>query len=169
MKRIVVSGAVLALAVSGVGMSQAAPAVYKVTGGGQTLAGTSGGAGNTIAFNARGNADDADGQLQFVDRTGGRGQDQVVRHGLVDCVVVHSATDDGGEATIGGVFRDTGERFTLDVIDMGEGRDAGDVVEFRDTQAVECAERDEEDDEPEIELARGNVQVHKAKGGKGGN
>lgn len=165
MKRTVISGAVLALAIAGTGTGSAGQTQYKVTGGGQTLVGSSG-AGNTIAFNARGGsgAGNADGQLQFVDRSAGTGQDQVVRHGHVDCVAVHSFEEDGGHATVGGVFRDTGERFTLDVIDNGEGAAAeNDIIEFRDSQSPECADRSETDDEPAIELARGNVQVHKEK------
>ena len=48
----------------------------KVTGGGQILVGSSG-AGSTIAFNGQGTTTDAKGQIQFIDRSGGKGQNQV--------------------------------------------------------------------------------------------
>lgn len=160
MKRIVVSGAILALAVGSMGLAQAAPSQFKVTGGGQTLVSNQS-AGNTIAFNARGNEDAAQGQLQYVDRSAGTGQAQVVRHGIVDCVFVRSFTERGGQATIGGFFRDTSERFTLDVIDNGEGRDNTDIIEFRDEATADCSEERDDDDALTVELARGNVQVHK--------
>lgn len=160
MKRTLVCGAVLALAVAGVSSAQAAPAEFKVTGGGQTLVANQS-AGNTLAFNARGNEVDAQGQLQYVDRTAGTGQAQVVRHGIVDCVFVRSFTDRGGQATVGGYFRDTNERFTLDVIDNGEGNGNNDIIEFRDEATMDCSEERDDDDALTVELARGNVQVHK--------
>ena len=174
MKRIVVSGAVVALAVSGVGMSQAAPAVYKVTGGGQTLVGTTG-AGSTIAFTAQSagaEGEAAKGQFQLQLRDGTK----ETIHGEVSCVVVYSYTEDGGMAVIGGQSRD-GEDFRFDVVDGGEGRDASDMIRVsrggaaRDggDQGSDSALCDREDEQAETAFARGNVQVHKAKGGKGGN
>src|SRR5687768_16852989 len=59
----------------------------RATGGGQILFSTRG-AGNTIAFTAQGTATDGKGQLQFIDRSGGNGQDQVKEHGEVTCIAV---------------------------------------------------------------------------------
>lgn len=166
MKRLVLSTAVLALAVAGVSSATAAPAVYKVTGGGQTLVGTTG-AGTTIAFTAQsagseGSAAKGQFQLQFRD-----GAKETV-HGTVSCVVVVSDTDDGGTAVIGGHSR-SGEPFRFDVVDGGEGKDAADMIRVsRGDAAMDGADQgsdtalcDEEQESADTDVARGNVQVHK--------
>lgn len=47
------------------------------TGGGQVMVGTKG-AGDTIAFTAKGTVDAGDGQVQYVDREGGTDRKSVV-------------------------------------------------------------------------------------------
>ena len=137
----------------------AAPSEFKATGGGQTLIGTNG-AGNTIAFTAQGNPEAAKGQVQVIDRTAGRGQDQVKFHGIVECILV-----EGNSAEIAGQERDTGQPFTLRVVDNGEGAAAdNDLIFFDDVEDdPECESGDEDDEDPDIELARGNVQVHRVR------
>ncbi len=174
MKRIVISTAVLALACAGLSTASAAPAVHKVTGGGQTLVGTTG-AGNTIAFTAQSagaEGADAKGQFQLQLRDGTK----ETIHGTVSCVVVYSATERGGVAVIGGQSR-SGEDFRFDVVDGGEGKDAGDMIKLSrgaaardggDDDEGDTALCDTEDEAADTEFARGNVQVHKAKGGAEG-
>ena len=119
MKRTVISATILALAIGGVGVSQAAPPEgkggkpaeqtnnggFKVTGGGQIIADSAGGgAGDTVGFNAQelvGDNDETDapndlarGQFQFVPRgesTNDSAPDEKF-HGIVSCLI------SGGEA-----------------------------------------------------------------------
>lgn len=192
MKRIVISGAVLALAISGTGLSSAAPATLKITGGGQTLVPEGGGAGDTVGFNAQ--LDEASntvkGQFQFVDRTGdGTGRDGQQYHGTVTCVAAFSRPDDGGAggvAVFGGVLRDGVTPFRVDVTDSGQGEMGMDMILVQMGPAAEDgadggpansdAGSDNElcdaEDETGMALSRGNVTIHKAKGGEeqgGGN
>lgn len=175
MKRILISGAVLTLAITGVSSASAAPAVYKVTGGGQTLVPAGGGAGNTIAFSAQSQGDEgsaAKGQFQYVDRKGtGTGKGQEVVHGTVSCVVVFSRTDEGGMAVIGGTSRE-GEPFRIDVTDDGQGAHGNDMIVVRrgaaaqdggDDDSGDTALCDSEDETADVALNRGNVKIHKAK------
>ena len=172
MKRILIAGSVLAVAVAGMGTVSAAPAVHKVTGGGQTLLGTKG-AGNTIAFTAQSAGPEgsaAKGQFQIQDRSAGRGQLQETVHGTITCVVVFSNTDRGGVAVLGGFTR-TGEPVRIDVVDNGEGRSSTDMILLSRGAAAEDGADDGSDtnlcdtekEEASTELGRGNVQVHKAK------
>ncbi|MCW2607249.1 MAG: hypothetical protein JWO60_1942 [Frankiales bacterium] len=186
MKRIVVSTAVLALAIAGLGTAQAAPAVQKVTGGGQILAtdaDNGGGPGQTIAFNARGTGegetDNADGQLQFNAHDGA-----VKFHGEVTCLVVTAAQEDDTttpqdetapiSATLAGAKRDGGF-FKLTVMDVdNDGPQSGAEPLAFDPEAddANCGEPLEVDG---FELGRGNIVIHKekaaggseTKGGKG--
>jgi len=121
------------------------------TGGGQVLVGTTGGAGDTIAFTAKGTADAGDGQVQYVDRTGGTGQDQVVYHGTVTCLSVT-----GNVAKISGTWTDGGT-FGIYVEDNGEGHDATDIVTVLPDQST--CDFDDPDDDEKVALARGNAQV----------
>ena len=129
----------------------------RVTGGGQTLVGTSG-AGNTIAFTAQGNSESAKGQVQVVDRTNGTGQSQTRFHGIVDCLAV-----DGKMAEIYGHKRDDpADVFAVYVVDNGEGALAdNDIVALNDDPKSPCALEDD-DDQGETELGRGNAQVYDA-------
>lgn len=126
------------------------------TGGGQVLVGTKG-AGDTIAFTASGTVNSGNGQVQYVDRDGGTGQDQTTYHGSVDCIHVSANV-----ARISGTWRDGGA-FQLYVEDNGEGAGAdSDVVTvFPNVDEVTCDPDDfeEPDDEDKTALARGNAQV----------
>jgi hypothetical protein len=162
LKKQLLAAAAAALAVPAVAL--AAPAQDKVTGGGQTLVPSGGGPGTTIAFTAQGTGGIARGQLQYNDHAG----DKV--HGTVDCLRVASRTDDGGMAVFGGTLREdrdgNGEpdRFRVTVTDGGEGMGTTDMIAFeRVDDDVRCEEQDDEFENLPI-LARGNVQVHKAKG-----
>lgn len=135
----------------------------KVTGGGQVFfsADQNGtkptGALNTIGFNAQQTATDVKGQVQFIDRSAGKGRSQVRYHGIVDCINVM-----GNQALIGGVKRGGGPRFQMYVEDNGEGANAAgaDVITFNNKSADPNCEFDDNDNDVQIELARGNVQVH---------
>lgn len=173
MKRVLISASVLALAVTGMSQSAAAPAVYKVTGGGQTLVPADGGAGDTIAFTAQSQGAEgeaAKGQFQYVDRTGGTGKGQETVHGTVSCVVVFSSGE-GGMAAIGGYSR-SGEAFRIDVTDNGSGGGTNDMIVVRrgaaaqdgsDQDQDDTALCDEEAENADADLSRGNVTIHKAK------
>lgn len=177
MKRIIVSAAVLSLAVAGVSSAQAAPAVTKITGGGQTLVPAAGGAGDTVGFNAQvDEAGNAKGQFQYVKRNGaGNGTNQQVFHGEVTCAAVFPAGDEGGMAAFGGSLRD-GTPFRVDVTDNGQGAMGMDMILVRMGPDAEdsdgsgdtdlCDEGDRPDQLPA--LNRGNVKIHKAAGGESG-
>ena len=158
MKRLIVA----ALAASGLlvaPMAQAGSDTDRATGGGQVLFSTKG-AGNTIAFTAQGTPDDGKGQVQFIDRTAGKGQDQVKFHGIVECILVT-----GNTAEIAGHARgDTTSPFTLRVVDRGEGGAAEDDLIFFDDTADDkpCVEDENDDDDATVALARGNAQVYDA-------
>lgn len=116
MKRTVISATVLALAMSGVGVSQAAKpegkgnggqptaSGFKVTGGGQIIAEEASGAGDTVGFNAHeidgddltspGGDDAARGQFQYVPRGQSTNASAPTEkfHGVVTCLL------SGGEA-----------------------------------------------------------------------
>ncbi|MDP9406082.1 MAG: hypothetical protein M3O86_05715 [Actinomycetota bacterium] len=134
----------------------------RATGGGQILLGTQG-AGNTVAFTAQGTSQLATGQVQFVDRSAGRGRLQTTFHGIVQCLRVESAGD-VGMAKISGVNRDTGQPFELFVVDNGEGAKAtgADMVTFQEADDVSCENEDDDDDDAMTVLARGNAQVYDA-------
>lgn len=173
MKRILASTAVIGLAIAGMGTSSAAPAVTKITGGGQTLVPAEGGAGDTVGFNAQVDADgNVKGQFQYVDRTGGTGQGQTVQHGEVTCAVVFSRPtggESGGVAVFGGELRD-GTPFRVDVTDEGQGAQGMDMILVQTGPAAQDGgdhgqdtELCDEESEESFDLNRGNVTIHKAK------
>ena len=179
MKRLVIAGSVLALGITGISAGNAAPAVTKITGGGQTLVPTDGGAGDTIAFTAQtdGTAEGVKGQFQYVDRTGGTGQGQQTYHGTVTCVALLT-TDGPNFGVIGGYSGET--PFRIDIIDNGSGKandDAngtdmivvrqGEDAEDGNDQGSDTALCDNEDETADATLSRGNVTIHKAKAPKG--
>jgi hypothetical protein len=176
-KRLVIGAAVLALGIAGMSAGSAAPAVTKITGGGQTLVPTDGGAGDTIAFSAQtdGTAEGVKGQFQYVDRTGGTGAGQTVYHGTVTCVAL-LPSDGPNVGVIGGTSTE-GIPFRIDVIDNGSGKahdDANgtDLIVVRQGAAAQdggddgtdTALCDDEDETADADLSRGNVTIHKAKG-----
>jgi hypothetical protein len=133
----------------------------KITGGGQILFSTDGGAGNTIAFTAQGTNTAAKGQVQFIDRSGGKGKNQVKFHGVVDCV------ETGGNFGVASGYKkgtpadaqdDPANRFLLRVVDNGQGQDDNDMIQF-DRNTTDTCGPAEDDDEPSFELGRGNAQV----------
>jgi hypothetical protein len=173
-KRVLISAAIVALATAGISSATAAPAVYKVTGGGQITTADQKGAGSTVAFTAQSAGLEgaaSKGQFQLQLRTA-EGQETV--HGTISCVVVTSYTDKGGIAVMGGKATD-GEPFRIDVSDTGEGGDVVDLILVRrgaeaydgadndDNQSNDQKLCDEEDEKPTLMFGRGNVQVHKAK------
>ena len=145
--------AVLAVVPASVAMGGSA--TDRVTGGGQVLIGERGGAGDTIAFTAQ-DRETNKGQVQYVDR---EGASQTVLHGTVSCVRV-----DGERAEISGVWKaeDAGA-FHILVVDNGEGVTASgeDIVTVTELDDPSC-EEDDEDDDGETALARGNAQVYDA-------
>lgn len=189
MKRIVISGAVLALAISGVGVASAEKPEdqgnnggYKVTGGGQIIAEGAQGAGDTVGFNAHriGEGPEARGQFQFVPRgqSGNASAPEEKFHGVVTCLIsggeaIANEEAEGdefnealaeGSARFGGHFRDDPTRFfTVDVTDNGQGSNADDdMILVRETSEA-CGDNPEnEDNDPEqmLRLGRGNVKIH---------
>jgi hypothetical protein len=129
----------------------------KVTGGGQILVGSN--AGSTIAFNGQGTTTDAKGQVQFIDRSGGKGQAQVKHHGAVDCVEV-----DGTYGILGGYEtrrgKPTTNRFTLRVVDGGEPNMGVDMIAYTpENDDFRCGDPEASNDQPTTALGRGNAQV----------
>jgi hypothetical protein len=129
----------------------------KVTGGGQILVGSSG-AGSTIAFNGQGTTTDAKGQIQSIDRSGGKGQ-EVKIHVAVDCVEV-----DDAYGILGGFQKKNGklttDRYTLRVVDGGEPNLGVDMIAFTpENDDARCGDPEADNEEPEVALGRGNAQV----------
>ena len=173
MKRILVSGAVLALAVAGIGTAQAQNGL-KVTGGGQVFAGDAdaqgGGPGDTYGFNAQDldgdpNTEAAKGNLNIIDRTEGQGGKGVHIRGDVTCIralPLGDNEDADGVARFGGVLQDGVTYFVVDVTDNGEGNSADDdLIFYREVQPEEDGSPCDGDDETsDMRLARGNAQIH---------
>ena len=182
MKRIVISSAVLALAISGVGVASAEKPEnpgeqggYKVTGGGQIVAdGSGGGAGDTVGFNAHrlGEGPDAKGQFQFVPRgeSTNASAPKEKFHGVVTCLISGSeaianeeAEDDDnveealaeGSARFGGYLRDNPEQaFTVDVTDNGQGSNAEDDMILVRLTGEPCADNPENEDNDAEEMLK---------------
>jgi hypothetical protein len=132
----------------------------KATGGGKVIMSDDDVKASTIAFTAQGTTDVAKGQVQFIDRSAGAGQNQVKYHGVVDCLEVT-----GNRAIIGG-FRKKGDpadeedRFVLRVVDNGEPNQGQDLIQFdNETEAADTCGDDDDDTNPEFALANGNAQV----------
>lgn len=160
MKRILVGGAVLALAVAGLAPAQAQSG-FKVTGGGQALATADSssvkGPGDTYGFNAQDTDGDAGeaakGQFNSIQRTANaptaKGRGDHIK-GAVTCLVASDAQSGQGAARFGGVIRNSEftdmteptdpmaepqaytDRmiFIVDVIDNGEGGDNTDFIQY---------------------------------------
>jgi hypothetical protein len=170
MKRLIGLIAVLLLALPVAATAQngkGGQPIYQVSGGGQVIAEANlQGPGDTIAFTAQLlDSADARGQLQVVNRSGGRGQDQQIFHGRVPCVepAGEQAARFGGE----GVDRRTGEptEFVVEVTDADE--QGNDVIVFRQLRETDyddedgpCDFEDQDTDLRETRLARGNVKIH---------
>ena len=126
----------------------------RATGGGQILVGTRGGAGDTIAFTAHDRTRNP-GQVQYIDRSA-TGQERY--HGTVRCVEVT-----GNTALIAGVWTKQGAgNFNLYVEDNGEGANAleSDAIFIDEMADDPTCDFDEPDDQDQLALARGNVQVY---------
>ena len=153
--RLILAGlALVALALPLV--ASAGSSTDRATGGGQVLIGTRGGAGDTIAFTAHDRATNA-GQIQYIDRTA---IGQTRYHGTVLCTEVT-----GNTALIAGVWRNQGAgNFNLYVEDNGEGVNAteSDVIFIEEMADNPTCDFDEPDDQDQLALARGNVQVYDA-------
>jgi hypothetical protein len=148
-------GAVAALALPAA-VAQAGSGTDRATGGGQVLIGTRGGAGDTIAFQARGTQQAATGEVQYVDRTD---SGQTTAHGSVQCLAVN-----GNMAKLSGTW-DSGGAFQVIVVDNGQGAAASDdTVTIQQVDDPSCEQEDNDDDDPTA-LARGNAQVYDASGG----
>lgn len=159
-----VFGLVAALALGAVGLTQAVSA-FKITGGGQTEVGTTG-AGDTIAFTARDTDADAgiagQGQVQYIDREAGKVVG--IYHGAVTCVsAVATPSDSEGAGFLAGPWTKSPDgtgTFEIYVQDNGEPNQGNDIVFLDRNSPPNC--EDEEDDDGETALARGNAQVHNA-------
>ena len=182
-----------ALALAGTSTAMAAPAAYKVTGGGQTFASsdvedgkpTVKGPGDTITFqaftnDAEGGESNATGQVNIIDRVAGattaKGRGEHFK-GVVTCAFIQVADPDkgGGYAELRGYDRDDANRFfRVRIMDDGQGKDTLDEVEFNtnfdddenqdEAQMGECGD-DDMDNPFETALARGNAKIHKVNGG----
>jgi hypothetical protein len=141
--------------------ASAAPSQMKVTGGGQLISEGASGPGRTITFNAQGDPSSAKGHLQYNDHAGAK------YHGNSTCVI--TGFDEERMANIfeiAGVLRD-GTTYNIKGTDNGQGGDApNDMILFdadSDDTTCDLEERDMYDDADE--LGRGNVKIHKTKGG----
>jgi hypothetical protein len=156
--RVVASAAATAAAlVLVVGSAVAGAPNGRVTGGGQNMLGSTG-PGNTIAFEAHqsGSGNAATGQVQFIDRSAGTGQDQVKFHAQVECLIFDSANS----AQMYGHDRD-GNPFELYVMDNGEGALASgmDIAAINRTPSGDC-QNPNNNDKGSSQLYRGNAQVY---------
>jgi hypothetical protein len=139
-------------------LAQAGSTTDRATGGGQVLVGDRG-AGDTIAFTARGTSDAATGEVQYVDRDGGTGQGQSTYHGNVECLDV-----EGNRAKIAGTW-ESGGPFNLYVVDNGQGSAANDDIVTVISQADDpSCDFDDPQEGDQTALARGNAQVYDASG-----
>lgn len=183
MKRTVISATVLALAISGAGVSQAAKPAdsgFKVTGGGQIIADDAeNGPGDTVGFVAQeleGDNPDTDapddlarGQFQYVPRGASENDSAPTEkfHGVVTCLISggeavanEMAEMDPfeealmeGSARFGGVIRGTNQAFTVDVTDNGEGGDSRDDMILVRLTGEPCADNPEDEDTSAEEMA----------------
>ena len=120
----------------------------KVTGGGQTLVGTSG-AGNTIAFTVQ-NPDAPRGQVQYVGRDG-TGK---FHSASITCLQI-----DGNTARFAGTTREGGY-FRIVVTDNGQGAaDSNDMILIQQPTSSPSCDSQNGDDQG-VDLARGNAQIH---------
>lgn len=183
MKRTIISGAVLALAIAGMSTASAekpadagAEGGYKVTGGGQIIADGARGAGDTVGFTAH-EADTEDdstaarGQFQYVPRgaSDNASAPEEKFHGVVTCLISGGeaqAAEAGepdmmenealqeGSARFGGFVRGTTQAFTVDVTDNGQGSAAeSDMILVRLT-STPCADNPEDEENDPEELMR---------------
>jgi hypothetical protein len=135
----------------------------RATGGGQILIdqkpGNGIGAGDTITFTAQQvSGTTARGQVQFIDRTGGIGKNQVREHGDVFCMLLIGSNS----AEIGYNPRGPDNLDQLYVIDGGEPNRGNDMILVDDTPQSPCQVANDDDDDGEVALARGNVQIYNA-------
>ena len=154
----VVAAAAATLAVSAMcaGSALAGAPNGRVTGGGQNPLGGMTGPGSTIAFEAhQGSGTSATGNVQFIDRSAGTGQDQVKYHGSIECLFF----DSSNSAQMYGHDRN-GNPFELFVMDNGEGASGGnDIASFNNSPQGDCSNPDQSD-EGSDQLFRGNAQVY---------
>lgn len=133
----------------------------RATGGGQILVGTRG-AGDTIAFTAQqlaeGDDTAAKGEVQYINRTGGTGKGGIREHGDVFCIVVMGDMAEIGYHPKGDPDGDIDQLY---VVDGGEPNQGNDIVFIDETPQSVC-DFEEDDDDGEVALARGNVQVYDA-------
>jgi hypothetical protein len=136
----------------------------RATGGGQILLGK--GAGSTITFTAQQIAAGdpaAKGEVQYIDRAAGTGKAQVRQHGDVFCIVTM-----GNMAEI--AYVDKGEDASdpntdvdqLYVVDNGEPNQGQDIVFIDEDPQTPCEFNDNDDDDGDTALGRGNAQVYDA-------
>lgn len=179
-----ISSAVLAIAIAGVGVASAEKPEnpgeqggYKVTGGGQIVAdGSAGGAGDTVGFNAHrlGDGPDAKGQFQFVPRGESDNASAPTEkfHGVVTCLISggeavanEEAEEDGefnealeeGSARFGGFVRTkdgTEQAFTVDVTDNGQGNGAEDDMILVRLTSEPCADNPEDESNDPEEMLK---------------
>jgi hypothetical protein len=129
----------------------------RVTGGGQINVDTDGGAGDTIAFVIQGAGSDVIGQFQHVDRSGGTGQGGDSWHGSPTCLEVM-----GNMAKAVIERTDDGSLYELILVDNGQGSAAeNDIVTLTTDEEPGCGE-DDNDDDSQTELGRGNIQIYDA-------
>jgi hypothetical protein len=135
----------------------------RTTGGGQILIGDN--AGNTIAWTAQQIAPGstaAKGEVQYINR---EGPTNVRQHGEVICVVTEGGPNGTGMAEV--VFRDkrdTSQNPDTDqlyIVDNGEPNQGQDVVFVDETPTSPCSFEDDDDDQ-QVSLGRGNAQVYDA-------
>lgn len=154
-RRLGISLAVVVAMASLLSVAALAGSGPKATGGGQIIVGTTGGPGDTIAFNAQPDGSGAKGQVQYVDREDGKIVE--VYHGAVTCY----RTVTSNSARFAGTWTNQGSgTFEIFVEDNGEPNRGNDMIFIDQTDPPDCL--DDEDDHPDdpLGLGRGNIQVH---------
>lgn len=156
--RSVTAVAILLVAISGIAAARKGADTDRAQGGGQILFDTqTTGAGNTIAFTLQGAGEDATGQFQYVDRSGGVGQSQDSWHGSPVCLEVS-----GNMAKAVIERNDDGALYELILIDNGQGDASDDDIVTLTTDEEPSCGSDDDDDDSNTSLGRGNIQIYDA-------
>ena len=155
--RTLAAAALLLVAVSGFAAARRG-SEDRAQGGGQILFDTqTTGAGNTIAFVIQGSGSDVRGQFQYVDRSGGVGQNQDSWHGSPVCLEV---SGNMAKAVIS--RNDDGSLYELILVDNGQGEGSDDDVVTLTTDEEPTCGSDDDDDDNNTSLGRGNIQIYDA-------
>jgi hypothetical protein len=158
LRKFLVVGAALAVVAVPATMAFGGSGRDRATGGGQILVGK--GAGDTIAFTGQQIAPGstaAKGEVQYIDRTGGTGKGHINFHGDVFCM---QAVGNMAEIAYRPKGQPNGDIDQLYIVDNGEPNQGQDVVFIDEDPESQCAIQNNDNDDGDTALARGNAQVY---------